>query len=889
MARKHLGLAGAGAALVVAAWAVAMGVADAAKTPNVSGTRHNLSVSGTGTVRAVTEAQVCVFCHTPHGARTDVTPLWNRQSSGATYTPYTSTTLDANDIQATLDQPGGSSKLCLSCHDGTLAIGNVNVLNGVTNATIQMQGTATTPPGTMPEGSGAQTGFTRRLGVDLRNDHPISVTFTSALATRDGELRPVDAQQRWPAGTGTTIGIRGPGFKPHLPLEPTGAGALGQVQCGTCHDPHLLETDPANGNQKFLRQNRFQQAQPAGGTTFDAVNDIICLGCHTKELGNAVWAFSAHAHQQVANETYVAAAAATREFPTGLPVWRAACMNCHDTHTVQGAKRLLREGTSTTLSGTLPGGFQTGAASADNFTRAAQENTCYQCHSVAAESAVTGAGAQVPNIKSDFNLARRMPINAATEAHEIGVGAVAGGFNDGTDCTAANTANRCGADMIEPRVRLGVANPGNRHAECTDCHNPHRVIKSQNGVPGALNVTNTNAKAGTHRHEDAAGYTHANLISGVLRGAWGVEPQYPDASFHTMPNNFLLKRGDPGADVLTTCNDTPPSTVNKTACDSKTYVTREYQICLKCHSNYGYDDDNVYPSGNLRPLLGGTGLTPVTRANDARSHTRYTNQAKEFQAPNAHKGAPGAFGTAAGAAATYNNGNNRSWHPVMDVTGRTLAVRGGNAAAWLAPWNNAVGTQTMYCSDCHGSSTGTTASVMPTGNTNTSEDGNPWGPHGSTNDFILKGIWNNTTGANGGGDLCLKCHAAGSYANQGGTTGFATDKGDGHDLHAAKIGRMRCNWCHVAVPHGWKNMSLLVNLNDVGPEVGLTAGTQVRNNTTAAYTNGPYYRNAINKVRVFRSSGTWVETDCGSQGAPGNGQTGRNWMRDSNENCTNPP
>jgi hypothetical protein len=75
----------------------------------------------------------------------------------------------------------------------------------------------------------------------------------------------------------------------------------------------------------------------------------------------------------------------------------------------------------------------------------------------------------------------------------------------------------------------------------------------------------------------------------------------------------------------------------------------------------------------------------------------------------------------------------------------------------------------------------------------------------------------------------------------------------------------------------------------VGPEAGLTAGTQVRNNTTAAYTNGPYYRNAINKVRVFRSSGTWVETDCGSQGAPGNGQTGRNWMRDSNENCQNPP
>jgi hypothetical protein len=379
----------------------------------------------------------------------------------------------------------------------------------------------------------------------------------------------------------------------------------------------------------------------------------------------------------------------------------------------------------------------------------------------------------------------------------------------------------------------------------------------------------------------------------VLRGTWGVQPTtYASNSFHSLPTAFIVLRGDPANDPaqspITTCNDA----ASKLVCDGKTYVTREYQICLKCHSNYAYPDDPagpMNPNSPNRPQLGGPGLTPVTRTNDGRAHTAYTNQAKEFQAPATHRGAPGAFGTDAGAAATYNSANNRSWHPVMDVTGRTLAVRGGNAAAWLAPWANAVGTQTMYCSDCHGSSTGTATSVMPTGNTNTSEEGNPWGPHGSTNDFILKGLWNNTSGGNGGTDLCLKCHAAGAYANRNGGTGWATDKGDGHTVHFEKIGRMRCNWCHVAVPHGWKNMSLLVNLNDVGPEVGLAAGTQVRNNTTALYTNGPYYRNAANKIRVFRSSGTWLEGDCGSQGAPGNNQSGRGWMKDSNENCANPP
>ena len=101
--------------------------------------------------------------------------------------------------------------------------------------------------------------------------------------------------------------------------------------------------------------------------------------------------------------------------------------------------------------------------------------------------------------------------------------------------------------------------------------------------------------------------------------------------------------------------------------------------------------------------------------------------------------------------------------------------------------------------------------------------------------------------------------------------------------------RLDCRWCHVAVPHGWKNKGLLVNLNDVGPEVGLAPGTQVRNGTTAGYTNGPYYLNAMNKIVNFATSGNWDETDCGSAGPPGNGQTGRDWMRDSSENCENPP
>ena len=810
-----------------------VGPAGAAKISDVSGTKHNLSTSGAGTVKASSESQICVFCHTPHGAESiPGAPLWNRKLSAATYTPYTSNSIEANAAELAAG-PGGSSKLCLSCHDGTMALGNVNVLAGKVNQTIALGGTG--PGGTMATGAGTSTGFTRNLGVNLTSDHPISFTYDAALAARDGELRTPD---------GTTVGTRTPGVKPKLPLE------AGQMQCATCHDPHLRETDPLKGAAKFLRLNRLQEAAPVGGS-FSEAGDIVCLACHDK--AGQTWALSAHANPQVANQLYSSAAATLREFPANLPVWRAACLNCHDTHTVQGARRLLREGTDSVAVPKAGG-------------NSAIEETCYQCHASLAQSALTNV-ATVPNIKDDFLLARRMPITtsdqrSAGEAHDIGTG----------------SGTQRGKDFVESPTLLGKGAPGNRHVECTDCHNPHRVTKNR--------LFNANAAvpdpAGTHNH--AAG--HTNLASGVLRGGTGVEPLYSGAAFGSLPGNFDLKRGDGGTGASTAVGSG--------------FVTREYQVCLKCHSNYAY---------NTPPNLGDSGGGTPSGTNGM---TQFTNQAMEFQAPAGHKGEvsttdSGAYlgpirsgcatpATACGGSCicynvNFQTNNHRAWHPVMDNTGRTHAIRRTTTASWRAPWNATadVGTQTMYCSDCHGSNTAADT-VVPAGG----EDGSPWGPHGSTNNFILKGAWDVNSGSGSANALCFKCHNPSTYATAGGTggTGFfdiSNGRGNLHAYHTEKIGRIRCTWCHTAVPHGWKNKSFLVNLNDVGAEGGLAAGTQVRNNTTAGYSNAPYYLNALLKVRTFAVSGSWSDTNCGSAGAPGNGDSGRSWMRDSTENCQSPP
>jgi hypothetical protein len=772
--------------------------AEAGRISDIRNTRHNFSTSGPGVVRAVSEDELCVFCHTPHGAsQAAVTPLWNRSLSGATYTPYASSSMDAIG----LDQPGGSSKLCLSCHDGTIAIGAVNVLNGAvtdqdpTTPDISLTGTA--PGGTIPVGAGAATGFTRRLGTDLTNDHPVSFTYSDGLALNDGELVL--------PSTAAHIDSRIPGVHPDLPLEND------QLQCTSCHDPHIRDT--LEPEIKFLRLNRFQQAEPAGGS-FSKNNDILCLGCHDKDG----WVGSAHASSFVADETYASTAATLREFPLNLQVWRAACLNCHDPHSVQGSRRLLREATDS-LATPKSGG------------NSAVEEGCYQCHSATGNTLNNQGGASfaVPDVAVDFNSLRHMPIAEQPEVHDIGTGGLA----------------QAGKDLIESQALLGKPNAQNRHVECTDCHNPHRAIKNRLFNESPI----TADPAGSHTHE--ATTLHTNLASGVLKGTWGVEPNYGSSSFLSVPSSYTVKRGNPSVGASTD--------------HSSPWVTREYQVCLKCHSDYGYD---------LPPDLGvGAGSTPV----GTNGLTRYTNQAMEFQAPLSDRGELSA--------------DHRSWHPVIGPTDRTTAIRQADANNFLAPWNNPtfIGTQTMYCSDCHGSETAPGTST-PSGG----ENGRSWGPHGSIHDFILKGAWNDQTGGPGTEDhLCFKCHSFQRYATRDGrnfATGFSDSGGENfHALHADRIGRNRCTWCHVAVPHGWKNKAFLVDLNNVGPEAGLPTGTQVRNNTTAGYTQEPYYLNALNKIRTFATSGNWQAADCGSAGPPGNGQLGGDWMGGGTENCANPP
>ena len=210
-------------------WCLVLGVwsfSSVLAADTILASKHDLSVAGPGDIRATTETEVCMFCHTPHRG-TGETPLWNHTLSGTTYKLYESST-----TKATIGQPTGASKLCLSCHDGTVALGMVNSRP----TAIQMRNGITR----MPAGPS-------NLGTDLSDDHPISFTYDNALASANGQLR----------DPGT--------LRDKVRLDHNN-----QLQCTSCHDPHN------NQYGKFL--------------VLDNRGSALCVSCHNPPY----WQDSSH-------------------------------------------------------------------------------------------------------------------------------------------------------------------------------------------------------------------------------------------------------------------------------------------------------------------------------------------------------------------------------------------------------------------------------------------------------------------------------------------------------------------------------------------------------------------------------------------------------------------
>jgi predicted CXXCH cytochrome family protein len=206
--------------------------------------------------------RLCIWCHAPHhtlrpedsGLPSDNTyvPLWNRGVSTQDFLPYSSGDVDAvpekgpHKLQANLSGgPGGVSRLCLSCHDGTIAVNTYgyepqdprSIRTG--NTTISAQ---------------------YLIGAldDLSNHHPIGFNYDDVVAY-DNEIA-LKTTVMVADSTGTGRG------NPSLTIEELLYGGT-QMECTTCHDVHNSQNP---GAEKFLWKSD--------------KNSAFCVTCHLKGI-----------------------------------------------------------------------------------------------------------------------------------------------------------------------------------------------------------------------------------------------------------------------------------------------------------------------------------------------------------------------------------------------------------------------------------------------------------------------------------------------------------------------------------------------------------------------------------------------------------------------------
>jgi mono/diheme cytochrome c family protein len=275
-------------------------------TGTISNTRHNMTqmpADGNGPFTLFMDNvrndywEVCVYCHTPHGANPNpALPLWNHSIVSTVYTTYNQG--GSATLTQEVSQPGANSLTCLSCHDGQTAIDSVinmpgsdrylasqvNPTNDPTNLATQKAFLSTWkrkgqagggPPSghqTMAEcmschtENGAVPGATSfgafLIGKDLRNDHPIGVVFPTA--------NPDFFQPTGTAPLAKYFDTDGDGHMDKEDIRLYKNGSNFQVECATCHDPHGV---PSNGvgsqfNGTFLRKTNGESK--------------VCFTCHNK-------------------------------------------------------------------------------------------------------------------------------------------------------------------------------------------------------------------------------------------------------------------------------------------------------------------------------------------------------------------------------------------------------------------------------------------------------------------------------------------------------------------------------------------------------------------------------------------------------------------------------
>ncbi len=370
---------------------------------------HNLGPGTPGPVSGPLPA--CQFCHAPHSGLNSTSlpnlPLWSQKLSTVNnYTLYTSSTEVNPELEPTL---GSASNLCLSCHDGTVAPGT-NVPYG----SLQMTGTMNSQDLFQGTLQGIHP-FNFQLPLNCSNDNLQSILCSGTTGNSAVQL------------------------------------VSGNVQCNTCHNPHVEGIDPVQLD--FLVMNN--------------ANSAMCLSCHITQpnqigaVRTATASASAVSAAAVTNSTSAGTGRTSNQY-NAFTHWRESihalaahkvsknargigpygsvnengCESCHTSHNAPGGPQLL--------SGPMP----------ENPSMDTATQNCITCH-----NGSSNLSPAIPNVFAEFTKTGH-PFPAGSNRHST----------------------------LED-----VVLKNNRHATCVDCHNPHSSMQTISFAPTSIRPSQNGA------------------------------------------------------------------------------------------------------------------------------------------------------------------------------------------------------------------------------------------------------------------------------------------------------------------------------------------------------------------------------------------------------------
>lgn len=567
----------------------------------------------------------------------------------------------------------------------------------------------------------------------------------------------------------------------------------------------MLLTGPAHAASIVNSKHDLSSGSSTTGPKSTTVNEV-CVFCHTAHKPGAnipLWnktqtaqTFTFYSSNYVNNYLGMAAPTMTQLAGTRTKL----CLSCHDGVTALGGVYNLG-GAATTIAMTQA--TITGSA---NLTTNLS-NTHPVLYDVKPGAGPPGSPGTDPEIQLPpggdpvkvYGATNRVECTSCHSAHDNQFGKFLVKSNaNAAICTSCHLKSGFSAS-IHKTSAVSYTPPGYAATtvgewSCRDCHSAHNASTGQayvlrgaqeatcylcHGNPPLTGTTNIQAqflKSSVHptpttssKHkdpeQDGANFTYSPTNNRHAACQDCHNPHQAQAGVHAAPGNLISNAllGQWGVEPGFGATAWVPASSFTSQVFANTAGYKEYQLCLKCHSSYAY------------------GTTPPPSM---------TDQSTEL------------------------NPNNKSAHPVL----AGLNSRAGGsvpkalaAAQMKAPWAAGLGTQTMYCSDCH-------ASDLTT---------DPKGPHGSAGAHVMAGpnvYWpanassvlytlgnNDPTDAGLAGLSCRNCHPLRAASSN-------TWYNNAHQEHSGpQIGNVPCVACHVVIPHGAQRSRLIGYASEPSP------------------------------------------------------------------------